>query len=282
MHPQFWQPPVALSAKEEHVVKRIRKAKLFVFLRNYRHQLFDEAFQEEFATLYQDSKRGQPPIAPAQIALAILLQAYMGISDDEVIEATIMDRRWQLALNCLDTEEAPFSKGTLVNFRKRLIDAQMDRRLIERTIEMAEQSGAFGSKALRAALDSSPLWGAGRVEDTYNLLGHALRKVMSVIAAQREWELAEVAQEAGAEVVCGSSLKANLDRDGDQTTQKEEALSLVLATLTQVESWLGSLPHAEQHPKAQQYLEVARQVKAQDVEKEQEGKATIIKDVATA
>src|SRR5947207_15332688 len=280
MQPQFWQPPVELSAKEEQVVKRIRKAKLFVFLRKYRHQIFDEAFQQELATLYQDSKRGQPPIAPAQIALAIIFQAYMGISDDEVIEAMIMDRRWQLALDCIDTEEAPFSKGTLVNFRKRLIDANMDRRLIERTIEIAEQSGAFGSRALRAALDSSPLWGAGRVEDTYNLVGHALRKVMSVIAAQREWELAEVAQEAGAEVVCGSSLKANLDHDWDQTTQKEEALSLVLATLTQVESWLGSLPQAEQHPKAQQYLEVARQVKAQDVEKEQEGKATLIKGVA--
>src|ERR1700680_4087487 len=139
MQPRLWQPPVELSVKEEQVVKRIRKAKLFVFLRNYRHKIFDEAFQQEFAALYRDSKRGQPPVAPAQIALAIILQAYMGISDDEVIEATIMDRRWQLALDCLDTEEAPFSKGTLVNFRKRLIDAQMDRRLIERTIEMAEQ-----------------------------------------------------------------------------------------------------------------------------------------------
>lgn len=59
----------------------------------------------------------------------------MGGSDDEVIEATMMDRRWQLVLDCLDTEEAPFSKGTLVNFRRRLIDANMDRRLIERSIE---------------------------------------------------------------------------------------------------------------------------------------------------
>lgn len=173
MQPRFWQPPVELSAKEEHVVKRVRKAKLFVFLREYRHKIFDEAFQQELAELYRDSKRGQPPIAPAQLALATIFQAYMGISDDEAIEAAIMDRRWQLGLDCLDTEEAPFSKGTLVNFRKRLIDANMDRRLIERTIEVAEQSGAFGSRALRAALDSSPLWGAGRVEDTYNLLGHA-------------------------------------------------------------------------------------------------------------
>src|SRR5437588_7067335 len=73
-------------------------------------------------------------------------------------------------------------KGTLVAFRQRLIEAHMDRRLIERTIEVATQSQGFGPRALRAALDSSPLWGAGRVEDTYNLVGHALHKVMRVVA----------------------------------------------------------------------------------------------------
>jgi hypothetical protein len=93
MQPQLWQPPIELSAEEEQVAKRVRKAKLFVFMRKYRHQIFDEAFQQELATLYQDSKRGQPPIAPAQIALATIFQAYMRVSDDEVIEAMIMDRR---------------------------------------------------------------------------------------------------------------------------------------------------------------------------------------------
>ena len=87
----------------------------------------------ELASLYRVSKRGQPPIAPAQLALATIVQAYTGVSDDEVIEATLMDRRWQLMLDCLDTDLAPFSKGTLVAFRQRLIEAQMDRRLIERT-----------------------------------------------------------------------------------------------------------------------------------------------------
>jgi hypothetical protein len=76
-------------------------------------------------------------------------------------------------LDCLDTETAPFSKGTLVTFRKLLIAHQLDRRLLERTVEVAAASKAFGSRALRAALSSSPPSGAGRVEDTYNLLGHA-------------------------------------------------------------------------------------------------------------
>jgi Transposase DDE domain/Transposase domain (DUF772) len=280
MQPQLWQPSVELSAKEAQVVKRIRKAKLFVFLRNYRHKIFDEAFQQEFAILYQESKQGQPPIAPAQIALAIILQAYMGISDDEVIEATIMDRRWQLVLDCLDTEEAPFSKGTLVSFRKRLIDAHMDRRLIERTIEMAGQSGAFGSRALRAALDSSPLWGAGRVEDTYNLLGHALRKVISVIAAERGWELADIAKEAKADLICGSSLKATLDCDWDQTGQKEHALSQVLSVLQTVEQWFHSVTQEDQILQAKRYLDTAQQIKEQNIGKEENGKETLLKGVA--
>jgi hypothetical protein len=131
-----------------------------------------------------------------------------------------------LVLDCLDTDQAPFSKGTLVAFRQRFISAQMDRRLIERTIEVASRSQAFGPHALRAALDSSPLWGAGRVEDTYNLLGHALKKVLRVVADQQEQELAEVAKEAEAELVCGSSLKAALDRDWNQQMEKDEALAL--------------------------------------------------------
>src|SRR5712692_5349097 len=168
MQPLLWQPPIEQSRTEQTIMKRIKRAKLFVFLREHRHELFNQPFQEELSGLYRDSKRGQPPIPPAQLALATILQAYTGVSDDEVIEATTMDRRWQLVLDCLDCTEPPFSKGTLVGFRQRLIAQQVDRRLIERTIELAAHAGAIGSRQLRAALDSSPLWGTSRVEDTYN------------------------------------------------------------------------------------------------------------------
>lgn len=279
MQPFTWQPPVALSEQEAHIVKRIRKAKLFVFLRQHRHEVFDEAFQHELASLYREAERGQPPIAPAKLALALILQAYMGISDDEVIEATVMDRRWQLVLDCLDTEQAPFRKGTLVAFRQRLIQAHLDRRLIERTIEIASHSQAFGSRALRAALDSSPLWGAGRVEDTCHLVGHALKKVLRVVADQQGRELVEVGQEAGAGLVCGTSLKAALDRDWDQPGQREEALEVVLQVLQAVESWVLTLQQDEADL-AQPSLEAARQIKAQDVQVDKDGNASLITGVA--
>ena len=61
------------------------------------------------------------PVPPAQIALASILQAYLGISDDEVIEEMLMDQRWQLVLDCLNCETPPLGKPTLIRFRNRLI-----------------------------------------------------------------------------------------------------------------------------------------------------------------
>jgi len=196
-----------------------------------------------------------------------------------------MDRRWQLVLDCLDTETPPFSKGTFVSFRSRLIAQHLDRRLLERTVELATTTGAFGSRQLRAALDSSPLWGAGRVEDTYNLLGHALRKALGVIARQQGWELADVAQDAGAELLAASSLKAALDLDWDEPSARDQALQLVLSALLSVESWVEnhedlvtSTPRvAEQVAES---LAVAHQVCDQDVTLSASGGATLRDGVA--
>jgi hypothetical protein len=266
MRPSLWHPPVDLSTVEHAIIKRIRRAKLFVFLRQHRHTLFADPFQQELLTLYKDQPQGHPPVPPAQLALATLLQAYTQVSEDEVIEATTMDRRWQLVLDCLDCDTPPFSKGTLVAFRQRLIAQEMDRRLVERTVEIAAVSGSFGPRQLRAALDSSPLWGAGRVEDTYNLLGHALRKAVGVIARQQGRGLSEVAAEAGTPLVAGSSLKAALDLNWDDPSTQPQALTIILDTLHAVEQWLGTQPIEEETiSRAGASLAVAKQVCAQDL-----------------
>lgn len=263
MRPRQWQPPVALSTAEAAIVRRIRRGKLFVFLREHRHELFDASMQAELGELYSDSRKGQPPVPPAQLALATILQAYGGWSDDEVIEATTTDRRWEMVLDCLDADTAPFSKGTLVSFRERLIEHAMDRRLVERTVELAQSTGGFGVAKLRAALDSSPLWGAGRVEDTLNLLGHALRKALGMIARQQGRGLAEVAQEAGASIVSGQSLKAALDLDWDDASAQALALGTVLQALDAVERHVADSDIAS--PEVVASLQVAHQVRNQDV-----------------
>ena len=266
MQPPVWTPSVELSPLEQQIVKRIKRAKLFVFLRQHRHTLFDAIFQEELAAMYKDAPQGQPPIPPAQLALATILQTYTGLSDEELIEATIMDRRWQLVLDCLDAERPPFSKPTLIAFRERLIATQMDRRLLSRTVEVAARTKAFGSRNLRAALDSSPLWGAGRVEDTYNLLGHALRKALGVIARQQGRGLADVAAESGTDLVGRASLKAALDLDWDDPAAHDQALTQILDALSQFETWLDDQDGlVAERPEVLASLAAAAQVREQDV-----------------
>lgn len=278
MRPAAWCPSVELTKSEEVIVKRIRRAKFFVFLRLHRHELFSVEFQSELAAIYKDSEFGQPPIPPAQLALATILQAYTGESDDWTVENTVMDRRWQMVLDCHDCPEPLFSKGTLVTFRKLLIEHELDRRLIERTVELAAKTGEFGARQLRGALDSSPLFGAGRVEDTYNLLGHALRKALGVIARQQGRGLAEVAGEAGGDVLVGKSLKAALDLNWDDPDARQDALETVLTALDAVEGWLTH--QADVPQSAKDAIAVAETVKSQDVECSSEARPALRKGVA--
>lgn len=238
MRPPHWHPSVELSPAEQIIISRIKRAKLFIFLRHNRHELFNDEFQAELAKIFKDSTVGQCPVPPAQLALALILQAYTGISDDEVIEVLMMDRRWQLVLDCYDCHKPPFSKGTFVQFRKVLIDKGLDQRLVERTVEIAKKRGGFSSGRLRAALDSSPLWGAAKVEDTYNLLGHTLKKALRVIADAQGCALADVAAQTGTQLLVGSSLKATLDLNWDDPTERKQALEVLLNTLDTVESEL--------------------------------------------
>ena len=280
MRPEPWNPPIDLSEKEAKIVKLIKRAKLFTFLREIRHLLFDEEFQEELSRMYAEAITGHPPVPPAQLALTLIIQAYTKASDAEAIEALTMDRRWQLAVDCLDCEQAPFSQATLVRFRQALIIHQLDRRLIERTVELAFKTKKFGGRQLRGALDSSPLWGAAKVEDTYNLLGHALKKALGVIARQQGRELTEIADEMDADLVAGSSLKAALDLNWDDLEEKNLALGMVLGVLCQIETHLEQMPESKSHPLVRSSLEAAQQIKTQDVELDEQGAVKLQKGVA--
>ena len=128
-----------------------RIGKFYVFLRTIRAELFDEAFQAEVAAI--DQPRGTQPVPPALLAMVVLLQAYDQVGDADAVVTARMDRRWQLVLGTLGQTTAPFSQGVLVRFRERLIAHDLDRRLIDRTVAMAQARGGFGWQALRAALD---------------------------------------------------------------------------------------------------------------------------------
>src|SRR5215475_289776 len=208
-----WTPPRE-SAREQRVADRLRSAsKFYRFLWEIRDELFADGFEEELIASYQP--RGQELCPPALLAMVMLLQRYDGISDADAVGAAENDLRWQLVLGTLGKELAPFGQGTLVRFRLRMMANDLDKKLVDRTVALAKKTKTFGWKKLRVALDSSPLLGAGRVEDTWNLIGRAMSKVVHAVSLALDIEEDRVIKQAGLTVLSADSIKAAIDIDWD-------------------------------------------------------------------
>jgi Transposase DDE domain/Transposase domain (DUF772) len=263
--PIRWRVPTDLSPEEARVAAKLRRiGKFYAFLREIRAELFDDAFQAELATAYQP--RGIAPVPPALLAMVLLLQAYDQVGDAEAVVSAQLDPRWQMPLGCLGATEAPFSQGVLVKFRERLIAHDLDRTLLDRTVALAKQRGGFGWQALRAALDSSPLLGAGRVEDTWNLLGRALRTVATCAAKTLKIPREQVLRKAGVTLVGAASLKAALDIDWSDPAARAEALARLLAEVDRLEAWVTTQVPLAEAPPVQAALAALRRVLTQDLE----------------
>jgi hypothetical protein len=282
-----WSPPVELSKQEQFLMKRLTRVRaLFGFLRQHRHELFDEAFQDQLESMYRATGAGEPPHPPALMCMVTLLQGYVGASDAEAVEMAIVDLRWQMVLDCLGAETPPFSQGALQAFRERMVANEMDRVLLERTVALV-RSGAFTegegravSKALRVAVDSRPLAGAGRVEDTLNLLGHAARSIVRLVSKILERAPEDICRKAGIPLLLASSIKAGLDIDWSDPKQKAMAIEVVERQVSSLQQWVDRhLDEGISEP-LRPYLDAITQVRAQDLEATGNGAIRIRQGVA--
>lgn len=279
-----WSPPVPPSPREQMLLKRLsRTKKLFAFLRLHRHELFNDAFQQELEGMYRATGAGCEPLPPAILCMVSLLQAYTKISDAEAVELTVVDARWQMVLGCLGAESPLVSQGALPAFRARLIEAGLDRRLLERTVELAKQTKEFDwkklPKDLRVAVDSRPFEGAGRVEDTINLLGHAARKIVQLAAKLTDLPTEVVARQARVPVALSASTKAALDCDWSDSVQRSDALGSLVEQLASLHAWLERA-HLSDDESIAPYVDAAEQVLLQDTEQDEQGRVRIVRGVA--
>jgi hypothetical protein len=151
----MWNPPIALTPEEQNIAARTRRTrKFFVFLRERRHALLDADLQHTLAQSSSADPGGQAPVAVGLLALATLWHAYCHVGDRDAVALTVLEKRWQMVLDCLGAEQPPFSQGTLYNCRMRLIAHNLDKTLWDRTVAWAEHTGGFGARQLRAVLDS--------------------------------------------------------------------------------------------------------------------------------
>lgn len=277
-----WKVPSKPTTREAKLLQRLsRKPSFYVFLREIRSQLFDETFEAELERAYA-RPGGDKSHPPAMLAMVLLLQAYEQIGDADAVAEAEFNPRWQLVLGCLGADEAPFSQGVLSQFRARMVAYDLDKKLLERTVRLAKETGKFGWQRVKYVLDSSPLLGAGRVEDTWNLIGRALSTVVDCASKCLGVPREDILRDAGLSLLSGSSLKALLDIDWDDETQKRDAFQRLMGEVESLQSWVARNASEEaKKPPLKFALEALARVLKQDLEPDPGGGGLVIRDGVT-
>lgn len=138
--------------------------------------------EESFAALY--SNRGRPSVSPVLLSKVLLLMFYENVSDRQAEERARYDLRWKAGLH-LGIDETGFDSTALTRFRARLVLHKKERAFFEETVRAAQKYGLIDAKVAEV-IDSTPVLGAGAVQDTYQLIRSAVRQMLKAVRKHPE------------------------------------------------------------------------------------------------
>ena len=174
---------------------------LYRFLADEGHCLFGDDY---FADLYTRSRLGRPTVPARVVATVMVLQAFEGLSDREVVDRLGRDLAWQAAAG-VDVGYEAFHATVLVGIRNRLRVSDRPKRFLDDTRAMARESGVMRDRI--RVLDSTPIYDAVTTEDTITQLRAAIRKMLAALRSDYPM-LAVLAASVLAAVVGSTILRA--------------------------------------------------------------------------
>jgi hypothetical protein len=218
---------------------------------------------EQFAAFYAD-RIGRPCVPPSQLALLTLLQHEAGCSDEEAVARSGYDLRWAAVLG-IPAGEPLCAKSTVQLFRAHLVLHDGIQTIFRQSIEEARHAGVLKRGPLKIAVDTKPIVGQGAVQDTYNLLGTGIRRLISALAhAQRQ------APQAWAAVhdlsrYFASSLKGSADLDWSDANQRNQFLTEIVTDARRLLRLAGEALADEGAATVREAAQLLEQLLLQDV-----------------
>ena len=213
---------------------------------------------EDFAKMYAEGE-GRPSHPPSLMAGILLLQRHEDVSDREATQRLKFDLRWQHALRLpMDFPEIPHSN--LSHFRSRLIVHELEGQVFDRLAEMATEADIV-DPGEGQAIDSSHIFGAAAVQDTYELLQDGTRKLLETALEEAPEEAETLTEDQGIEGRL-SSEKPDID-----WTSEEERREWLGGIVRDARALLSSLDghRLADSGAVQEAAELLSQILAQDI-----------------
>jgi len=213
-------PQGGLFSAETQYLKFVGEESFYGFLAREGRKLFRD---EDFAALYC-TDNGRTSVPPSVLAIALLLQTYDRVSDEEAKARADFDLRWKVALG-IEIDTRPFAKSTLQCFRAQLVIHEGVRQLFRRSLEYAKSLGHLRRRRMRAVLDTTHILGRGAQEDTYNLIAEGIRLLSRELARAEGggWEVWLAGHDLAR--YAEPSIKGASEVDWDDSASREGFLS---------------------------------------------------------
>lgn len=269
-----------LFTAENRLRKKVGEDSFYVFLADHRHELFRD---EDFSMLYC-LDNGRSSVPPSLLATALILQTFDRVSDQEAENRAKFDQRWHVALGLAD-EEVPFVKSTLCLFRNQLILHKEAKLIFRKGIEHLRKQGCIKRHKIRLALDTTPIFGKGAVEDTFNMLAEGLRQVLRVLAKLAKQEMDVFARSHDFGRYVAPSFKGTWTINWDDKNERQTVLDSLVADCQRALVLAGSRlkDYPEESGEAKLIVEATTllsKLLVQDIRQPAAGKPEIIDGVA--
>ena len=237
---------------------------IWAVLHRESHRLFPD---DAFADLFQTS--GRRSIPPRILAVVMVLQKALGLSDREAVAAFQFDIRWKYACGGLDFDYPGFVHTVLSGMRARLDDSDDPDRIFNATVDVAKAAGLIGRKRV---MDSAPIYDAVATQDTVTMIRSAIRGLLKIVDPDLKAEL-----------------QAVLQRDDDYTTagkpvcdweDPDARIELVDALASDGHACLAVLDGRELKGPVSRAARLLATVVGQDLETDADGRFVIAHKVA--
>jgi transposase len=151
--------------------------------------------RDELGTIFEDDQfadlfptRGQPAIAPWQLAFIMIMQFAEDLTDRQTAEQVRARIDWKYALG-LELTDAGFDFSVLSEFRSRLIEGAAETHLLNTLLAIAQEQGWLKAGG-RQRTDSTHVLAAVRQLNRLEIVGETLHHVLNVLAqVDPEWLL---------------------------------------------------------------------------------------------
>ena len=237
---------------------------IWAVLHRESHRLFPD---DAFADLFQTS--GRRSIPPRILAVVMVLQKALGLSDREAVAAFQFDIRWKYACGGLDFDYPGFVHTVLSGMRARLASSDDPDRIFNATVDVAKAAGLIGRKRV---MDSAPIYDAVATQDTVTMIRSAIRGLLKIVDPDLKAEL-----------------QAVLQRDDDYTTagkpvcdweDPDARIELVDALASDGHGCLEVLDGRELKGPVSRAARLLATVVGQDLETDADGRFVIARKVA--